>query len=169
MRLITKNTNFQEAKILCHLANSVWIMICNGKEAPFDRKSFFDIEERIHQKEFLRFVKLNAAKSIAEWMKDVLLISKYVRPRCDGCAAISGNIGEVQEIMWEKYKIAVFFHCRSYRLNLVINDLNHVRNISSVDELNQLICAKYSETMIHGTQKKIPKYYYSLRIYQGFY
>lgn len=47
----------------------------------------------------------------------------------DGCLTMAGNIGGVQKIMQEKYKKALFFHCASHKLNLVVNDLNCVPEI----------------------------------------
>jgi hypothetical protein len=42
----------------------------------------------------------------------------------DGCATMVGCINGVQKRIKNIYPRAHFFHCASYRLNLIINDLN---------------------------------------------
>ena len=44
----------------------------------------------------------------------------------DGCSTMAGKEGGVQAIIRRKYPKAVFVHCSSHRLNLVVNDLNKV-------------------------------------------
>ncbi|KAJ8890377.1 hypothetical protein PR048_009885 [Dryococelus australis] len=44
----------------------------------------------------------------------------------DGCSTIAGKEGGVQAILRKTYFRALFFHCSSYKLNLVVNDANQV-------------------------------------------
>ena len=47
----------------------------------------------------------------------------------DGCAAMAGKEGGVQAILRKKYTRALFFHCSSHKINLVVNDANNVPEI----------------------------------------
>ncbi|XP_060855631.1 uncharacterized protein LOC132933349 [Metopolophium dirhodum] len=65
--------------------------------------------------------------------------TKLVGQGYDGCATMAGKINGVQIILREKYPHALFFHCASHKLNLVVNDLNcvpEIRNtISTVKDI----------------------------------
>lgn len=85
---------------------------------------------------FLGFVQLkkcdaqSIAHAILQYLEDIGLdMSKLVGQGYDGCATMSGHIRGVQQIINDKYPKALFFHCSSHKLNLVINDLNKVSDI----------------------------------------
>lgn len=88
--------------------------------------------------EFLGFVplkELNAqyiALSILEFCKTSGLdMEKLVGIGFDGCATMSGKENGVQKFIRNEYPKALYFHCASHRLNLVVNDLNAVREIQN--------------------------------------
>jgi len=58
-----------------------------------------------------------------------LNMEKCVGQGYDGCSTMAGKEGGVQAIIRRKYTKAVFVHCSSHRLNLVVNDLNNVSAI----------------------------------------
>ena len=69
------------------------------------------------------------AKSISEatlqFLKNCNLdLNKLVGQGYDGCSTMAGHDSGVQTMISEKYPMALFFHCASHKLNLVISDLN---------------------------------------------
>lgn len=118
-----------------------------GKEQLSLGVRFFDEKKSIIREEFLGFVVLDAmdAKTIADaidrfiegCMLDPL---KCVGQGYDGCSTMSGHSGGVQAIIREKYLNALFFHCSSHRLNLVVNDLNSVAVVrNSISTIKNII------------------------------
>ncbi|XP_011351324.2 zinc finger MYM-type protein 1-like [Ooceraea biroi] len=86
--------------------------------------------------EFLGFVSLQAlnSKSISETIIRFLEncdlnLNRLIGQGYDGCAAMVGHISGVQKLINDKYPMALFFHCASHTLNLVINDLNDVNEV----------------------------------------
>ncbi|KMQ93995.1 52 kda repressor of the inhibitor of the protein kinase-like protein [Lasius niger] len=86
--------------------------------------------------EFLGFVPLQElnSKSISETIIRFLEncdldLNRLVGQGYDGCAAMAGHISGVQKLINDKYPMALFFHCASHILNLVINDLNDVNEV----------------------------------------
>lgn len=87
--------------------------------------------------EFLGFVELKAmnaetiANAIDNFIDKICTLDpkKCVGQGYDGCSTMSGHIHGVQAILRKKYPNALFFHCASHRLNLVINDLNSVPDV----------------------------------------
>lgn len=49
---------------------------------------------------------------------------KLVGQGYDGCSTMAGKDNGVAKKLQEKYPLALYFHCASHRLNLVVNDLN---------------------------------------------
>ncbi|XP_060858819.1 zinc finger MYM-type protein 1-like [Metopolophium dirhodum] len=107
---------------------------------------FFDDEKRAIREEFLGFIELHAtdavniASAIDHFIQNKGLDgTKLVGQGYDGCATMAGKINGVQTILREKYPHALFFHCASHKLNLVVNDLNcvpEIRNtISTVKDI----------------------------------
>lgn len=95
-----------------------------------------DAKKPIICEEFLGYVpvqELNAqaiSETIIHFLQDCDLdLNKLVGQGYDGCAAMAGHIGGVQKIINDKYPLALFFHCASHVLNLVINDLNTVSEV----------------------------------------
>jgi hypothetical protein len=54
---------------------------------------------------------------------------KFVGQGYNDCATMAEKINRVQSILLAKYPHALFFHCASHKLNLVVNDLNYVPEI----------------------------------------
>lgn len=85
---------------------------------------------------FLGFVELNQlnsaciATAILKFLKDAgLILSNLVGQGYDGCSTMAGRGAEVNRIIQKELPKALFFHCASHKLNLVINDLNEVSEI----------------------------------------
>ncbi|XP_030762677.1 zinc finger MYM-type protein 1-like [Sitophilus oryzae] len=105
----------------------------SGKEQLSIGTRFFDEEHMMIREEFLGFVELSAmdAISIASAIDSFLANAgldpkKRVGQGYDGCSTIAGKDGGVQNILREKYKHGLYFHCASHKLNLVVNDLNQL-------------------------------------------
>lgn len=104
-----------------------------GKEQLSIGVRFFDEEKLLIREEFLGFVELIAmdAKTIASAIDNFISNVGLDPEKCvgqgyDGCSTMSGKDGGVQKILREKYKKALFFHCASHKLNLVVHDLNQI-------------------------------------------
>lgn len=105
----------------------------SGKEQLSVDVRFFDEKMGKVREEFLGFVELNAmdSKTIATAIDQFIQScgldpNKCVGQGYDGAASMAGRIGGVQKLLREKYPKALYFHCASHRLNLVVNDLNSV-------------------------------------------
>ena len=118
----------------------------SGKEQLSIGIRFFDQEKMIVREEFLGFVEFAAmdTKTIATAIDNILEnegldADKCVEQGYDACSTMAGKDGDVQKILREKYKKALYFHCASHKLNLVVNDLNslpEIRNtISTVKDI----------------------------------
>ncbi|XP_050064233.1 zinc finger MYM-type protein 1-like [Aphis gossypii] len=97
---------------------------------------FFDDEKKAIREEFLGFIELHAmdavniASAIDNFIQNEGLDgTKLFGQGYDGCATMAGKINGVQSILRDKYPHALFFHCASHKLNLVVNDLNCVPEI----------------------------------------
>ncbi|XP_050302787.1 uncharacterized protein LOC126740703 [Anthonomus grandis grandis] len=108
----------------------------SGKEQLSVGIRYFDEETSNIEEVFLGFAELTAldAKSIATTINEFLTKEDLDPDKCvglgfDGCSTISGKEGGFQAILRKKYKKALFFHCSSHKLNLVINDLNALPEI----------------------------------------
>lgn len=108
----------------------------SGKEQLSIGIRFFDEIRQVIREEFLGFVELDAmdAKTIALTIDNFIIDSgldpkKFIGQGYDGCATMSGKDNGVQSILRKKYTHALYFHCASHKLNLVINDLNLVPEI----------------------------------------
>lgn len=97
--------------------------------------------------EFLGFVEIKEfdAESIADAIlskcENLSLKMEYcVGQGYDGCSAMSGKENGVKAIIQRKYPDANFVHCSSHRLNLVVNDSNHVSEIrNSIGTIKEVI------------------------------
>lgn len=85
---------------------------------------------------FMGFVELNQlnsaciAAAILKFLKDAgLILSNLVGQGYDGCSTMAGREAGVNRIIQKELPKALFFHCASHKLNLVINDLNEVSEI----------------------------------------
>ena len=91
------------------------------------------------REEFLGFVPVEdrTAEGIASQILSVceeygLNLDKLIGQGYDGCSAMAGKEGGVQAIIRRQYPKALFVHCSSHRLNLVINDVNKVSEVRNV-------------------------------------
>ncbi|XP_018406788.1 PREDICTED: 52 kDa repressor of the inhibitor of the protein kinase-like, partial [Cyphomyrmex costatus] len=103
----------------------------------FVEKNNDSVSTRICE-EFLGFVpleKLNAEHIALEILsfckRNDINMSKLVGLGFDGCSTMAGTEGGVQRLIRDKHNKALFFHCASHRLNLVVNDLNIVRGVQN--------------------------------------
>jgi len=64
--------------------------------------------------------------SLESWGFD---LNKLVGQGYDGASTMAGHISGVQKRIKDLHKKAVFVHCASHRLNLVINELNSIPSI----------------------------------------
>lgn len=108
----------------------------SGKEQLSLGIRFYDKSQAKIREEFMGFSELNAmdAPTIADEIDRAVVScelepNKYVGQGYDGCSAMAGKEGGVQAHIRKKYKKALFFHCASHRLNLVVNDLNTVPEV----------------------------------------
>ncbi|XP_067142878.1 52 kDa repressor of the inhibitor of the protein kinase-like [Centruroides vittatus] len=113
------------------------------------------------QEVFVGFVELKGldAKSIAQTIDEFLTKEKLIPVKCvglgfDGCSTMSGKEGGVQAILRKKYTKALFFHCSSHKLNLVINDLNALPEIRNTIGTTKDIISFFRESILR--RKLIP-------------
>lgn len=119
----------------------------SGKEQLSIGVRFFDEEKMMVREEFLGFVELTDmdAKSVASAINNFvekvgLDPEKCVGQGYDGCSTMAGKDGGVQKILREKYTRALYFHCASHKLNLVVNDLNEIAVIrNTVSTIKEII------------------------------
>lgn len=123
---------------------------------------YFDEEANEVQEMFVGFVELKGldAKSIA-YCIDEFLTKEDLNPadKCvgfgfDGCSTMSGKDGGVQAILRKKYTKALFFHCSSHKLNLVINDLNILPEIRNTMGTTKDIINFFRESVLR--RKLVP-------------
>lgn len=88
------------------------------------------------REEFLGFVPLNElnaeaiSKTILSYLSKIGIdMSNMIGQGYDGCSVMSGKVGGVAKLIREKYPKAMYLHCSSHKLNLVVNDLNQVQDI----------------------------------------
>lgn len=75
------------------------------------------------------------AKSIIHFLRNSgLNLNNLVGERYDGCSAMSGIHNGVQAIIKNEFPKAIFVHCSSHKLNLVINDLNKLQHVQNCAE-----------------------------------
>lgn len=108
----------------------------SGKEQLSIGVRFFDEKKAISREEFLGFVDLDAmdADTISINIDHFIQHCEFDSIKCvgqgyDGCATMAGKHNGVYKKLLEKYPKALFFHCASHKLNLVVNDLNTVADV----------------------------------------
>ncbi|XP_042913321.2 52 kDa repressor of the inhibitor of the protein kinase-like [Parasteatoda tepidariorum] len=113
------------------------------------------------REEFLGFTpleELNAqfiSKTIIQFLNDCNFdMTRFVAQGYDGCAAMAGQEGGVQKFIRDKYPKAVFFHCANHVLNLVINDLNRVKEVQNTIGTTKEIISFFRESSLR--RKEIP-------------
>ena len=126
-------------EIVAMANNSSGFAIIADESADISGKEQLSIGVRFvstSNEEFLGFTKLDKmdASSIADSILDQcskfgLNLEKLHGQGYDGCSTMAGKEGGVQAKIRNKYSKAVFVHCASHRLNLVVNDLNAVPEI----------------------------------------
>ncbi|XP_028145905.2 52 kDa repressor of the inhibitor of the protein kinase-like [Diabrotica virgifera virgifera] len=97
---------------------------------------YFDKSENCIREDFLGFTPLKSldAEHIANAITLTLTnwglnLENAVGQGYDGCSTMAGEITGVHKRITEKYPKALYFHCASHRLNLVVNDLNDIPQI----------------------------------------
>lgn len=119
----------------------------SGKEQLSLGLRFFDESQEKVREEFMGFVELKAqdAQSIAEAIDTFILRQNLPPENCvglgfDGCSTMAGKEGGVQAILRKKYKRALYFHCSSHKLNLVVNDASKLAEIrNSIGTVKDII------------------------------
>lgn len=113
------------------------------------------------KEEFIGFVELekldagSVADAILQFTEKLgLEMPKLIGLGFDGCSTMAGKESGVQQRIRAKYPKAVYFHCASHRLNLVVNDLNRVPEIrNTIGTIKQVIRFFRESTL---RMKKIP-------------
>ena len=124
---------------------------------------YFDEEVNEIREDFLKFVPVHdvTGKGLATTIKKELqslgLDLNYMRGQgYDGAAAMSGAFNGVQAIILEEYPMAIYTHCVSHSLNLVLNDaskLQPVRNcIGVIREISTFMRASVRRSNILKTK-----------------
>lgn len=132
-----------------------------GKEQLSIGIRFFDGEKMMIREEYLGFVQLENmdAETIAAAIDTFIENCNFDPTKCvgqgyDGCNTMSGKDGGVQKILREKYTKALFFHCASHKLNLVVNDLNSVVDIRNTTSTIKEIINFFRESVLR--RKYVP-------------
>ncbi|XP_036327406.1 52 kDa repressor of the inhibitor of the protein kinase-like [Rhagoletis pomonella] len=104
----------------------------SGKEQLAVGIRFSDEDAIVHE-EFLGFTELEAmdAKTIANAIYTFVKHQGLNPMNCvsegyEGRSTMPGKDAGVQKLLRQKYPKALYFHCASHRLNLVVNDLSNV-------------------------------------------
>lgn len=100
------------------------------------RYILFENGSPIVREDFLGFIALNKLdaesisneiiKSLLDWGFD---LNKLIGQGFDGAITMSGHINGVQKRIRDKYIKAIYVHCSSHKLNLVLNELNSIPEI----------------------------------------
>ncbi|CAH1101982.1 unnamed protein product [Psylliodes chrysocephalus] len=136
----------------------------SGKEQLSVGIRYFDEETSNIEEVFLGFAELTAldAKSIATAINEFLTIEDLDPDKCvglgfDDCSTMSGKEGGVQASFRKKYIKALFFHCSSHKLNLVINDLNALPDIRNTVGTIKDIITFFRESVLRKLIPNITK------------
>lgn len=127
----------------------------SGKEQLSVGVRFFDEEKKQVREECLGFIQLSAmdAKTVANLIDDFIQSHGLDPMKCvgqgyDGCSTMSGVHGGVQKILQESYPKALYFHCASHKINLVVNDLNCVSEIRNTTSTVKEIINFFRESVL---------------------
>jgi len=86
-----------------------------------------------------------------------LNLSKFCGQGYDGCATMAGKIGGVAKLIRDRYNKALYFHCASHRLNLVINVLNKIMVIrNTIGTIKEIIKFYRESTLRRNLIPNIP-------------
>ncbi|XP_026821717.1 52 kDa repressor of the inhibitor of the protein kinase-like [Rhopalosiphum maidis] len=123
------------------------------------------------REEFLGFLPLDKldAESVATkilfylfnfilFMEDCgLNLSKLYGQGYDSCAIMAGKVGGVAKLIRNRYNKALYFHCASHRLNLVINGLNKIMVIrNTISTIKEIIKFYRESTLRRNLIPNIP-------------
>lgn len=155
----------------------------SGKEQLSIGVRYFDEQKGMIREDFLGYTQLenmdaeSIASSIDIFMENCGFDSaKCVGQGYDGCSTMSGVHGGVQSILRKKYTKALYFHCASHKLNLVINGLSivpEVRNtIGTVKEIinffrESVLRRKYVPNIPAFCETRWSQKYRSIGIFKG--
>lgn len=155
----------------------------SGKEQLSIGARFLDERKMIVREECLGFVELNAmdARTIANAIDNFIQTHGLDPMKCvgqgyDGCSTMSGAKAGVQKILQEIYPKALFFHCASHKINLVVNDSSgvpEIRNtISTVKEIinffrESVLRRKYAPNIPAFCETRWSQKYKSISIFKS--
>lgn len=155
----------------------------SGKEQLSIGVRFFDQEKMIVREECMGFIELSTldAKSIADAIDGFIQSHGLDPAKCvgqgyDGASTMSGVHGGVQTILRETYPKALFFHCASHKINLVVNDTNtvpEIRNtIGTIKEIinffrESVLRRKYAPNIPAFCETRWTQKYKSISIFHG--
>lgn len=75
-------------------------------------------------------------------------MTKLVGQGYDGCSVMAGKEGGVNKYIRNQCPKALFFHCSSHKLNLVINDLNEVPQVRNTSGTVKEIIKFFRESVL---------------------
>lgn len=110
----------------------------SGKEQLSTGVRFYDEKKGLVREEFLGFSELFGmdAKAISTAIDNCIQSWELDPDKCvgqgyDGCSSMAGVHNGVHKKLLKKYRKALYYHCASHRLNLVVNDLNKVIQVKN--------------------------------------
>lgn len=128
---------------------------------------YVDMTEKCIKEDFLGFTPLQdglGAESVASAITSTLKawglnLNKVVGQGYDGCSTMAGHLTGVHKRISEEFPAALYFHCSSHKLNLVVNDLNNlpqVRNtVGTIKEVIKFFRENGQRRAIVGTLQKL--------------
>lgn len=128
---------------------------------------YFDTSDKCIKEDFLGFTPLQdglGAENVASAIISTLTswglnLNNVVGQGYDGCSTMAGHITGVHKRINEKFPMALYFHCSSHKLNLVVNDLNRlpqVRNtVGTVKEVIKFFRENGQRRAVIGTLQKL--------------
>lgn len=116
---------------------------------------------------FLRFIECSQERTaeslfnlIVHNLNDLKLDGvEVIAQSYDGAAVMSGQVAGLQTKIREKYPAAIYTHCMSHRLNLVVTDVcNNIQGARNFFNVMQSLYVHFSRPSTHKTLKKIQEY-----------
>ena len=96
-----------------------------------------------------KFDAVSISEAILQFLNDCNLdLSRLVGQGYDGCSTMAGKEGGVQKLIRDKHPKALYFHCASHILNLVINDLNNVKEVQNASGTTKEVINFFRESTL---------------------